>query len=833
MLFPEEDSPLLKAWIVQRLENTSDADADVLADYVLALLHSDDGSEDVKSKCMSEMGNFLTEDPSSFVKDLFEIIQYKSYLPGAAPPPEAAPTAVPPTTLPSFADPSTAQPAIPTGPSGGSARKRGFQDRGDFDAPTGRDQFPGGRQFKQPRRGGGYGGRKGYVDLDRPQSLSQEQYSFQNTPGQHGLSFGQPGQVPQIPPFDPSNPMEAMRQLQQIGQQMGLSMPNFADYSQQPHGFQQNAPAQQGRKGRCWDFDRKGFCPRGIKCKFDHSTGTEPVPYNLPTPQLSGQIQLPGEEYDPSSATLSQPQQIPQFPQQQGPFQGNAHPNQNRNNRQGQQRRKGGQGRAPFSAEGPVNDRTQTKVVVESIPEENFEEDQVRIFFAQFGNVEEVTMMGYKRLAIVKFDNWASANAAYKSPKVIFDNRFVKVFWYKDEKHSDIANGSKNGRPAAANGVKHEDHHPSGDIKMEDGEDEIDMEEFTRKQEEAQRLHEEKTARMREIERKREELERKQKLLQARQAAERQRLMEKLARKNSNEAGSAGAGDATTTTASSEGGKGGAEASKTEALKATLAKLRGEAEALGIDPNNAAQQQQDDGVHFTTTGYAPPSYGGRGGRGGYGYRGRGGYVPRGSSYRGGARGGRGSFHAAYAAFSLDNRPKTVAISGVDFSAPEKDEALRRHLFSFGEGVTEIQTTPTVTHLSFSDRRQAELFYNGFKGGRIPGINDDGTAVEVSWVSGPAAALPGSTTSSVNTTGGGGGGGEGLDSAMDDADHRDEEEEDGKNGAQQGETHTHEQQGQQSQQQQQQQQQQHQQQESSEANKEVVDYDVAGENEWDE
>lgn len=33
----------------------------MLADFVLALLHHDDGSEDVKSKCMSEMGNFLTE----------------------------------------------------------------------------------------------------------------------------------------------------------------------------------------------------------------------------------------------------------------------------------------------------------------------------------------------------------------------------------------------------------------------------------------------------------------------------------------------------------------------------------------------------------------------------------------------------------------------------------------------------------------------------------------------------------------------------------------------------------------------------------------------------
>lgn len=39
----------------------SDADADVLADYVLALLHHDDGSEDVKAKCQTEMSNFLTE----------------------------------------------------------------------------------------------------------------------------------------------------------------------------------------------------------------------------------------------------------------------------------------------------------------------------------------------------------------------------------------------------------------------------------------------------------------------------------------------------------------------------------------------------------------------------------------------------------------------------------------------------------------------------------------------------------------------------------------------------------------------------------------------------
>ena len=36
-------------------------------------------------------------------------------------------------------------------------------------------------------------------------------------------------------------------------------------------------------------------------------------------------------------------------------------------------------------------------------------------------------------------------------------------------------------------------------------------------------------------------------------------------------------------------------------------------------------------------------------------------------------------HAAYAQYSIDNRPKKIAIKGVDFSAPDKDEMLRHFL----------------------------------------------------------------------------------------------------------------------------------------------------------
>lgn len=166
--------------------------------------------------------------------------------------------------------------------------------------------------------------------------------------------------------------------------------------------------------------------------------------------------------------------------------------------------------------------------------------------------------------------------------------------------------------------------------------------------------------------------------------------------------------------------------------------------------------------------------------------------------------------------------------------------------TFGEGDTQIQTTPAVTHLTFSDRRRAEAFYDGLKTSKIAGVNDGvGAPVEVSWVAGPAAALSGSTTSSVNTMGGGGAGGGdgdgGLDSAMDDVGgdddhHHDHSEDNGKDSPRAreedaGEGVRDESQGQ-GQSQQQNRQQQQQTQEPGEAKAEV-DYDVAGENEWDE
>lgn len=313
--------------------------------------------------------------------------------------------------------------------------------------------------------------------------------------------------------------------------------------------------------------------------------------------------------------------------------------NAERGIRDGRKNRRGAKGRrrptrASFSAEGPVNDKAKTTIVVENIPEEHFSEAEVRKFFSEFGNIEQVSLQPYKRLATVKYESWEAANAAYRSPKVIFDNRFVRVFWYLDESEQAAASGS--------NGVDI----GSGD---EPAEPEIDLEEFMKKQEEAQRQHEEKMQKKAELDKKRQELEQRQRELLAEHREVQQKLQARLASKN---------GDAENP--DDEPG------SLNSALRAQLAALEDEAKLLGLDPSATDEP---------TTWYA----GGRG-RG----RGRGGFPPRGRGFapraRGPYRGGyQGDVHAAYAAYSLDNRPKTVSVTGVDFTSSEKDEVLRQYL----------------------------------------------------------------------------------------------------------------------------------------------------------
>jgi len=86
-LFPEGDAPLLKAYIMNKVQNASEADPDVLSDYILALLRHDQPIAEILETCITQLADFLTGgtfcpsgagmlivDPQPFVQDLFEAL---------------------------------------------------------------------------------------------------------------------------------------------------------------------------------------------------------------------------------------------------------------------------------------------------------------------------------------------------------------------------------------------------------------------------------------------------------------------------------------------------------------------------------------------------------------------------------------------------------------------------------------------------------------------------------------------------------------------------------------------------------------------------------------
>ena len=669
MLFPEGDAPLLKKWIVKRLENTcvncppassaqssgisaesalpntdisrSDADADVLADYVLALLRHDGDANAVRALCEAEIPDFLKEDSSVFVQDVFDAILYKSYLPGAAPPPKAAAAPFAPPSGPS--GPSghpysgAGVPGAPLGPQNG-ARKRTFNDRGDGDSQDrgfqqGGDPY--GRVYKQARRGGNMGGPMGRGNFGAFNNgrggFQGPSASGQGMPPQ-GFMPEMPEPPPGMPPLDPNNPMAAMLAMQA----MGFPVPGLPPFAQQG----ERGPSGPKKKKRCRDYDLKGYCARGNACMYEHGQDSIYVP--------------PGnqsEEYDPSNSS------IVAF---DGGNSGAPAPSNFRGGDRGRGRggfrgdrghnpsRRGG--RAEFSSDKPNFDKSKTTIVVENIPEEKFSEDEVKGFFSDFGEILEVSMRPYKRLATVKFSDWNAAKAAYSSPKVIFDNRFVKVYWYTDQESLPQPPSVATSRPSNGSANANGGHGPAP--ARATSEPQIDIEEFARKQQEVQKAHEEKTKKKQEMEAARKELEKRQEDLLKSQAEEKRKLMEKIAAKSGK-----------VKTEDTENPAETKAAAQTEILRAQLAALEAEAQSLGIDTTVAP----DD------------SWGGRGrGRGRGGYRGRGAFVPRGfrGGYRG--RGGAAAFGGG-SAYKLDNRPKTVGVSGIDFTDSEKDESLRQYL----------------------------------------------------------------------------------------------------------------------------------------------------------
>lgn len=634
MQLSDNESELLRKWITKKLEDISDADSDVLADYVLALVKTEDAKPVGKANVAEPLKDFLGSNTDAFVEEIFQAIATKSFDPNRPPPKPAASV---------YQPPKRQSVELPRQLNESKKRSYSYHDWDREEDANGQIQsYQGGeRPVKHARRGA-----RGYDQRSTRQSLKASR------------QYGMPQRMPQLPTpppgmpqFDPNNPMASMLAMQQM---MGM-FPDMVNGASPTNGHSFKPPQ---RKQRCRDYDVKGFCAAGASCPYEHGEDTFVVP-------------IMDQEYDPNNSMLLDitPTRVGHVDTSLGDC--GKRGSRGRGRGRGGSNFRGGNKRSNFSLSGPARDRSNTTIVVEQIPDENFNDESVRSFFQEFGNIEDVTLLADKKVAIVKYDGHQAAKNAYESPKVVFDNRFVKVYW-----HKAVTTPAFSSKPSDSAKITHEDE----DQEMQDGEEALDIEELTKRQEEAQRKHDDAKKQREDAEKQKQDLDAKLKAVDE----ERKKMADLIAKRAGKESLPL---DDSPTHIKTE------ESDQTKALKAQLAKVEAEARSLGLDP---------DAVTNGYSGYS--SYRGRGG-----YRGRG----RGrGSYRGYRGGWAGTPAFGGAVKRLDNRPKTVAVTFGEGTYDNHDEALRQFLLFNSLDSASLSKHPDrddTALVTFNHRYEGEMF----------------------------------------------------------------------------------------------------------------------------
>ncbi|KAF1976674.1 hypothetical protein BU23DRAFT_551595 [Bimuria novae-zelandiae CBS 107.79] len=708
MQLQEQDKSAFKQWLLPKLANRSEAEPEVLVDYVTELFGGEGSIEEIKRSSVEQLSEFLADYAQTFVDEVAAGIEQKIWNSNPATEtskqvvengnakepaqPAAQPTPAPPTgpkamraafdstdrpagsTLaadapvfvprgPAAARASSGRPTaslnndatIPTGPRAdrvngqqkaqgqgktingrqNQSKKRKLNERDTSQSRNSGSEHTaensaGERPHKQlARKAGGNIGRNG--SRANPTAATASTTGLSSSAGPFTPRLPSLPSLPPLPQFPSATPLNPMEFFINMSAMMSQVYSGQALAAQAP-----NAP-----RGKCTDYETKGICKLGTFCPYEHGSPVV-VPADPP--------------YDPNNSALAMQPHI------------NARhlSNVRVGNSFGTQRRE--RTRANFSQSGLSIVQGDT-VVVEQIPEDHFTEQHVRDYFSQFGPIIDVQMHAYKRLAVVKFSDHPAAKRAYNSPKAIFDNRFVKVYWHKPENLPQANEANVISTLVVAKADIPETYNEDDEM--------IDLEEVKKHQARLQKEFEEK----RKMD---EEAAARSRMLDA-QARAKEEEMEKLRSK----------------IIEIERAKGVAVINQKEqrASANDLAKLASEAAGLFVNAGSPT----------------PPTAG------------RGGFTNgRRPSLRGGFRGrGRGGHSGVV---RLDNRPRRLAVDGVE-SGSEKEKALKRYLLN-AKGCNGVQ--PHVDRantlvVSFDQRFQAEMFLN--EASRIPNVR----VGDLSWV----------------------------------------------------------------------------------------------------
>lgn len=628
-----------------------DADPEVLSDYVLALLKHDGSDESLQASLQEQLEDFLAEQTKSFVEKVFAALRSQSYLPDSK---QATQTAN-----------SSAQDTSSTFI--GTSRKRSADDEGrQSPAKTFRDGESGEGQRRERRTPSDGNFRQDGNRQNRPKQMCR---NF------HQRGFCSRGDSCK---FDHSLPQQASPEMNgySMNPMMGMQMP--PQHMNQPFGIPQNQ--QPGGPNNAFMGMGPQFAMGGHPMGWNGAQGgmgQQPHQelYQGPPPSDNAQNGIPQGEGNDLFARMDP------HSSNRGDF----------GHRGGRGARGGGRGgahggRGAFEKKQTSN----TTLVIENVPVENLEMVKVNEYFKKFGTITNIQIDVDSKKALVSYSQPAEAKAAHSSPEVIFNNRFVKVYFQKLEEPLTKPAEHIAPVPKPAPGPAFKSNFVPGQNKfVRPG---FASEKTKEIQEAAQKKLDGLMSEQKEIMTKLTgggaSADEKKTLMarfgtlegEIKQATEEVRAAVSGATSSAN-----GASNAPSASHLQEQRdlkqreqldrelealkNGGGEGSTTEELKETLARLKAEAEQLGIDSEAGTA----------------------GAEGGYrgGYRGR----ARGAPFRGASRGfgypsyrgGRGGAMVNRASMSLDNRPSKLHVTEIpDASNEEHRSKVKAYLQQFGE-----------------------------------------------------------------------------------------------------------------------------------------------------
>ncbi|WVO16736.1 hypothetical protein L204_104420 [Cryptococcus depauperatus] len=198
--------------------------------------------------------------------------------------------------------------------------------------------------------------------------------------------------------------------------------PSLQSVKNEDVNMQESQTMQNARplgKPKCRNYHERGFCMRGVNCQYEHSDDML-----IPTPDMLFGGFLPpfmGMPGFPAMSDTSSPRGI----------------------REGRGRRRGDHGgryvqdnhgaeREQFqgTSRPPPNSQS-TTILVTDIPHQHLSVPIIQDYFSKFGNVTSVATESRGKRALVSFDTNLEAYKAWKSDEAIFGNRHIKVLWHR------------------------------------------------------------------------------------------------------------------------------------------------------------------------------------------------------------------------------------------------------------------------------------------------------------------------------------------------------------------------------------------------------------------